>query len=45
MRLLKKILLGIFSALFLLSLSSAAFADPFGEEDPVNPPTILPDNE
>ncbi len=41
MRLFKKILLTVLSALFLLSLSSAAFADPRGGDDP-KPEPILP---
>lgn len=42
MRLLKKFLLGLFSALFLLSISSAVNAGPFGEDDPSPVPSEKP---
>ncbi|MCK4585096.1 hypothetical protein KAU13_06740 [candidate division WOR-3 bacterium] len=42
MRLLKKFLLGLFSALFLLSISSAVNAGPVGEDDPTPVPHIGP---
>lgn len=42
MRLLKKFLLGLFSALFLLSISSAVNAGPFGDDDPDPAPNIYP---
>ena len=43
MRRLKKFLLVIFSALFLLSLSSATFAGPPIDDGDPHPP-IMPDN-
>lgn len=42
MRLLKKFLLGLFSALFLLSISSAVNAGPVGEDDPSPLPAVRP---
>ena len=42
MRFLKKLILIIFTALFLLSMSSAVFADPVESDDPDEPLPILP---
>ena len=44
MNFLKKFLVGLLSAIFLLSISSAAFADPIvGDDDDPMPPPIMPD--
>ncbi len=44
MRFLKKLIPIIFSVLFLLSMSSAVFADPGESDDPSPPLPILPGN-